>query len=551
MKKDDVLAELDFSDLLIRKQEAQASVEIAQASYNKLLAGATRQEIAVAQANVEQAEVNYQNAKEELEETRKTEEENLAQAQQNLQDLLMQTDQDMTAAEQAVVLAETNLENTKATYLQMLQNRQDSAIKTAETNLSVVVYALDIIDTMLEDDDMKNALSVKDSGFLIEAKASFNDAQNLLEETKSYLGEYKTAGKNLDEVLEKSLNLLNVTFGILNDFYKVLENSVTTNDFPQSSLDAQKLSVNTQITTVSNSITSLQSLEQSLNDARVAYTTNVNASEESLKQAKANVEDALTAARNQLNIVKVTSEQRINLAESRIEATQEAVKITKAQLNQVKAPAKSQDIALQQAQIRQAEAMLAAAENNIEKSILKAPIDGTITKIEYEVGEMVGTKPVISMLNGNALEIEVDISETDISKVSVNDKAEITLDAFTDDLKFYGTVLEIEPAETVIQDVIYYKVKVSVAFDEEYANQVKPGMTADVTITTEEKEDALIVPSRAIVDKNGHGKFLRILENGVLQEIPVEIGIRGDDGIVEVLSEVEVGTEVVTYVKTK
>ena len=74
-------------------------------------------------------------------------------------------------------------------------------------------------------------------------------------------------------------------------------------------------------------------------------------------------------------------------------------------------------------------------------------------------------------------------------------------------------------------------------------------MTANVIITTEEKENTLLVPSRAIVDKNGEGKFLRILEMGVLKEIPVEIGIRGDDGIVEILSEVEEGVEVVTYVK--
>lgn len=295
-----------------------------------------------------------------------------------------------------------------------------------------------------------------------------------MKETENVLAEYQTGAKSLDQVLEKTLDLLNTTFQILNDFYTVLENSVTTNDFSQTDLDAQKLSVNTQITTVSNAITSLQNMEQNLNDARVAYTTNVNASEESLKQAEANLEDAITVAKNRLNLAKVASEQKITLAQSRIDNTAEMLKIAEAQLNQVKSPAKSQDIALQKAQIKQAETSLAVVENTIEKSILKAPLSGTITKIEYEVGEMVGNKPVISILNGNALEIEVDISETDISKISLDDKVETTLDAFTDDLKFYGKVLEIEPAETVIQDVIYYKVKVSVDFEEKDLKQVKP-----------------------------------------------------------------------------
>ena len=99
--------------------------------------------------------------------------------------------------------------------------------------------------------------------------------------------------------------------------------------------------------------------------------------------------------------------------------------------------------------------------------------------------------------------------------------------------------------------MIYYKVKIEAKFDKEYSNQVKPGMTANVIITTEEKDNALVVPSRAIVDKNGEGKFIRILEAGVLKEIPVKVGLRGDDGIVEVVSELAEGIEVITYVKKK
>lgn len=324
---------------------------------------------------------------------------------------------------------------------------------------------------------------------------------------------------------------------------------MTTLSLPQSDLDSKKLSVNTQITTVSNAINSIQSAEQNLNDARIAYTTKVNAAEENLKQSEVNLDDAITIATNQLNSIVVSINQKITLAESKVSSTQELLNITKAQLAQVNAPAKIQDINLQKAQLKQAKAMLASAENNIEKSILKAPIDGTITKIEYEIGEMVSTKPAISILNGHELEIEVDISETDISKISIGDNVETTLDAFTDDLKFQGKVLEIEPAETIIQDVIYYKVKINVDFNEEYLNQVKPGMTANVIITTEDKDDALIVHSRAIVDRNGDGKFLRILENEILKEEKVEIGLRGDDGVVEIISEIPEGTEVVTYVK--
>ena len=142
-------------------------------------------------------------------------------------------------------------------------------------------------------------------------------------------------------------------------------------------------------------------------------------------------------------------------------------------------------------------------------------------------------------------------AEQDISKISVDDKVEITLDAFSDDVKFYGKVFSIEPAETVIQDVIYYNVTISCEFSDEYFDKVKPGMTANVIITTVERDNVLTAPTRAIVNKNGEGKVLRILKNGIMQEIPIEVGIRGDEGVIEVLSGVEDGTEVVVYIKEK
>ncbi len=503
------------------------------------------------QANVNQAQTNYQNAIKELEDTRRTENENLKQAQNKLQDFISKTPEDLTAQEQAVALAETNLQNAKSTYGQILDHRKDSTFQIAESNISVATYALDIINTMLTDDIIKSGLGLKDSASLTKSKELYADGIELRDEANDCFKNYQNGTQELGILIQKDKELLDKTFSALNEFYTVLENSVTTIHLPQNDLDAKKLSVNTQITTVSNAVNSVQTAEQNLNDAQIAYTTKVNTAEENLKQANANLSDAITSARNQLDVVEVLVKQKITTAESRVSNTKELLNIAEAQLSQIKAPARSQDVSLQKAQLKQAKAMLAVAENNIEKSILKAPIDGIITKIEYEIGEMVSTKPIISILNSYDLEIEVDISETDISKIELGDKVETTLDAFTDDLKFYGKVLEIEPAETIIQDVIYYKVKTNIDFPEQYLTQVKPGMTANVIITTEEKYDAMLVPSRSILDRNGDGKVIRILENGVLKEEKVEVGLRGDDGVIEVVSDLAEGTEVVTFVKKK
>ena len=126
----------------------------------------------------------------------------------------------------------------------------------------------------------------------------------------------------------------------------------------------------------------------------------------------------------------------------------------------------------------------------------------------------------------------------------MGDKAIITLDAYGDDIKFNGKVTEIEKGETVIQDVVYYKVTITLDPTEQ---AIKPGMTANVKIVTAQKEDALSVPSRALIG-NGH-KTARVLENGELKEIPVETGLKADGGLIEIISGLEDGQEIVVSVK--
>ena len=155
--------------------------------------------------------------------------------------------------------------------------------------------------------------------------------------------------------------------------------------------------------------------------------------------------------------------------------------------------------------------------------------------------------PVISMIGESGLEIEVDVPEADITKVKVGNEAVITLDAYGDDIKFKGNVVFIDPAETVIQDVVYYKVKVSLVDNENY--EIKPGMTANVDIVTAEKDNVLVIPGRAV--KQNDTKYVEVLEEGVPQRREVKVGLRGDGGLVEIISGLKEGEEVITFVNNK
>ena len=76
-------------------------------------------------------------------------------------------------------------------------------------------------------------------------------------------------------------------------------------------------------------------------------------------------------------------------------------------------------------------------------------------------------------------------------------------------------------------------------------------MTANIYITTANKNNVLIIPSRAIIDKNENEKFTRFLINGQIIENKIKTGLHGDEGFVEIISGAKEGDEVITYIKTE
>jgi len=153
-------------------------------------------------------------------------------------------------------------------------------------------------------------------------------------------------------------------------------------------------------------------------------------------------------------------------------------------------------------------------------------------------------EPVISIISQEPFQIEVDISEIDIGKVDIGDSVEITLDAFPD-YKFLGKVIDIDPAETIIQRVVYYKITVGF---EEPDERIKSGMTANIDIITDSRENVLIIPQRAVLIKNGE-KIVRILEGEEIKELQVKTGIQGGQGEIEILSGIKEGDKVITFIK--
>lgn len=244
----------------------------------------------------------------------------------------------------------------------------------------------------------------------------------------------------------------------------------------------------------------------------------------------------VATARTNLN----TAITNLSAAEEKLRTAQSNVLIAQQELSLEKAGSTAEEILAQEAQVAQAEASVQAIVAQQSKNIMRSPISGLVTKQDAKVGEIVSANAVlVSIISENQLEIESNVPEVDIGKISVGNLVSITLDAFSGE-QFFGHVAYIDPAETIVDGVVNFKV--TVLFDREDP-RLKSGLTSNLDITTVSKDNVLTLPQYAIVE-NDRGTFVQKQEGQLIKEVPVVVGIRGKDGFVEIISGVKEGEQV-------
>ncbi len=191
------------------------------------------------------------------------------------------------------------------------------------------------------------------------------------------------------------------------------------------------------------------------------------------------------------------------------------------------------------ASVAQAEIQKIQAE--IRKNTIYAPFTGIVTNIEKEVGENAGVgETVVSVLGEERLEVVLEVSELDVSKLVVGSSVNLSFDAFPGET-FVGTLSTINSRETTVDGVPVYKAFVELAGD----SRIKTGMSADATIVLVHKDDVLSVPAYSILKEEGKN-FVKILGvDGKTEKREVALGIVGSDSQIEVLSGVSVGDKIV------
>jgi HlyD family secretion protein len=263
-----------------------------------------------------------------------------------------------------------------------------------------------------------------------------------------------------------------------------------------------------------------------------------------LNTARTNVNTALTGLTTQQQTIastRLTNQTNLNQAQANLETARVALKKAQDELASEEAGPRQEDVDLAQAEVRQAQANLNQVREKINKNILRAPVAGLITVIEKEEGETASAnQTIVSMISAGFFQIEANVSETEIAKVSIGDPVGMTLDALGPEEKFSGQVIKIDPAETVVSGVIYYKV--TSIFDVE-DERIKSGMTVNLDIQTDQKENVLYLPYYLVKERNGE-KYVLVLENGQAKERTVRTGLAGETNI-EIDQGLEEGEQVI------
>lgn len=232
----------------------------------------------------------------------------------------------------------------------------------------------------------------------------------------------------------------------------------------------------------------------------------------------------------------------VNAYQAAIETRDAVLAQREAELNLKRATARPADVDAALADIVTAQAALESAQAALERTILRAPADGTITQIDIKVGEVPEAfATAIVLQDVSNLYLEANVNESYVGQLVVGQYVRVTFDAFLGS-EYRGTVSSVDPAATVTDGIVNYKVKALLV----QTDAIRPGMTADMVITTGSASSVLTLPGRAIYERDGEQYVNIVVDSRRTKTIEriITTGLIGDGDIVEVTSGVTEGEQV-------
>jgi HlyD family secretion protein len=273
----------------------------------------------------------------------------------------------------------------------------------------------------------------------------------------------------------------------------------------------------------------------------------VTIDQERLKQAQAQAQGALDAARQDASRLEAAMKRSVD-SFPRYESLRQQGLMSDEDFRQQKLVKESAVLSYSSARaaVAQSEANLKAMRDGLSKATLRAPITGRVTSLKAEKGET--AIPGMSNLPGATLMIisdmsemqaEIKVNESEVVRTKVGQTAQVTVESLPGKV-FQGSVIEVATGtEKVGTDANLYKVKVVLAGQRADLDNLRPGMSARAVILTHEVKGVLRVPLQAVLEREGSledaqkqgllapasRNIVMVFRNGKAEERTVQVGI--------------------------
>lgn len=227
----------------------------------------------------------------------------------------------------------------------------------------------------------------------------------------------------------------------------------------------------------------------------------------------------------------------------RLEAVRDAssqVTVATKELDIILAGTREEEIKIADALISEAKDEIAIVDEKIARMTLRAPSNAIVTDVLLSVGELAMPGRVALSLAVPEQKIQSDISELDISKVrtDIAENVRIEFDAYPSEV-FTGSVISVEPKEVLKDGDKYFRANILFNATSSKLIEIRTGMSSDLVIRGYTKKNVLKIPEVAVYKIAGR-RFVKILQDGIEQEVPVTVGVSDGDSI-EIVSGLHEG----------
>lgn len=539
----ELVAELDAKTTKLDYSNAKISLSNAQNNLNKLLGGSSETSKIRASNTLSESEAKLELLQKQYE--------SLVKQQENT---IITSDANIKSLEEKLALAKSDLDYTQQnittnTNTNNIERDVANAYSLIESSYQLINPSLKTLrETLLLDSQATatyGAIGENNPSLKLQLEKLYTKVTEEEKDTQATMTEVRWQTNSLTSILI-GLTELRTTISDLSALtalsISVLRESRTGTDLPSDFLDkkiATMQSLNSDVSSKYSSINStLASLKNYGNDS-IQDLANKN-SIASKKSSVTNAENDLAKAKIALEETKKTNESNLLSANQNIETQKNAIKLNNASYRDT-VTSSSTDLISARNNVQSAQISLQKAELALKDFQIYSTFDGVIRDIPWVVWDTVTSSSSssaenISITNSGGYEIRVSLDQVDIVKIKPGMIARISLDAYANST-FTGTVSSVSPTPVETSNVVSYTAKILMpTIDKEiYSN-----MSATVQIVVAEKNDVLIVPSKAIKSEKWK-TYVQVIDgvgaNASTIQTEVTLGTT-DDASVEVLSGV-------------